>query len=422
MPARFPQDLSYPNLWHEVSANNRRGAEPCDRTGLARRLDFFTPNCSTPARCAILETSHIRLLIERARQFSALAFEAAPAADKAAAIDPSLWLEFHRCGLSMSPFPETLGGVGLCEASRHLELCTILRLIGAGDLAIARLFEGHLNAISLVSRYGTEAQLRALAADIAEGALSAVWAANDAAGLTMIADGAKAALRGRKILASGAGLVTRPLVTASSAEGEWMCLLRLAADHPVDLSQWNAQGMRSTATGTIDLSNLIVTAEEVVGEAGDFTRQPVFSAGAWRFCAAQLGAMERLVDLFRDHLVARSRDQDPFQRQRVAHSAAAARTARFWVEEAARRFCTQEEDADSLVAFVNLTRTVTERSALDVMEMVQRGIGLTCFMRPHPIERISRDLSTYLRQPVPDQAMSDAAGSLLRSKLPMGEW
>ena len=322
----------------------------------------------------------------------------------------------------MCAFPEALGGVGLCEASHHLELCTILRLIGAGDLAIARLFEGHLNAISLVSRYGSEAQLGALAADVADGALSAVWAANDAAGLTLVSDGSTSALQGRKILASGAGLVTRPLVTARNSDGEWMCLLRLAADHPTDLSQWKAQGMRSTATGTVDLSNLIIAAADVVGAAGDFTKQPIFSAGAWRFCAAQLGAVERLVDLFRDHLVARGRDQDPFQRQRMAHSAAAARTARFWVEEAARRFCTQEEDADGLVAFVNLTRTVTERSALDVMELVQRGIGLSGFMRPHPVERISRDLSTYLRQPVPDQAMSDAAGALLGSKLPMGEW
>ena len=56
------------------------------------------------------------------------------------------------------------------------------------------------------------------------------------------------------------------------------------------------------------------------------------------------------------------------------------------------------------------------------MELVQRGIGLTGFIRPHPVERISRDLSTYLRQPVPDQAMSDAAGALLGSKLPIGDW
>ena len=65
---------------------------------------------------------------------------------------------------------------------------------------------------------------------------------------------------------------------------------------------------------------------------------------------------------------------------------------------------------------------VTERCALDVMETVQRGVGLMSFMRPNPIERISRDLATYLRQPVPDLAMSDGAKVFLASSLPVGEF
>ena len=67
------------------------------------------------------------------------------------------------------------------------------------------------------------------------------------------------------------------------------------------------------------------------------------------------------------------------------------------------------------MAFANLTRTVTERAALDTLELVHRGAGLPGFLRPHPIERISRDLATYLRQPVPDLAMADAARAVLAS-------
>ena len=201
-----------------------------------------------------------------------------------------------------------------------------------------------------------------------------------------------------------------------------MCLLQLAMDEKVDLSAWTAQGMRSTATGAIDLSGIVVTAENMVGVAGDFMRQPYFSGGAWRFCAAHVGATERLVDLFRDHLVTTARGEDPYQRQRLAQGIACAKTARFWVEEAARRLSAEEPDADNVVAFANLTRMVTERCALDVMETVQRGVGLSSFVRPHPIERISRDLATYLRQPVPDMAMSDGAKVFLSSTLPVGEF
>ena len=321
----------------------------------------------------------------------------------------------------MSPFPKALGGAGLCEQARYNDLCTILRLLGSADLSVARLFEGHINAVSLVARYGDQDQMQALAARVAMGGLSAVWGADDAKGLHVI-NGRKPVLQGRKILASGAGFVTDPIVTAKAGDGQVMCLLQLAMDEKVDLSAWTAQGMRSTATGAIDLSGIIVTAENMIGVAGDFMRQPYFSGGAWRFCAAHVGATERLVDLFRDHLVTTARGEDPYQRQRLAQGIACAKTARFWVEEAARRLSAEEPDADNVVAFANLTRMVTERCALDVMETVQRGVGLGSFVRPHPIERISRDLATYLRQPVPDMAMSNGAKVFLSSTLPVGEF
>lgn len=149
-------------------------------------------------------------------------------------------------------------------------------------------------------------------------------------------------------------------------------------------------------------------------------RQPFFSTGAWRFRAAQQGAMERLAALLAERLRARGRDGDPYQLERIAHCAAACGTALFWIEEAARRFGDESLKPSSVVAFANLARMVTERAALDVLERVQRGVGLPGFMRTNPIERISRDLSTCLRQPVPDLAMSDAARAILAGEFSIG--
>jgi alkylation response protein AidB-like acyl-CoA dehydrogenase len=337
----------------------------------------------------------------------------------AASVDGGLWAAFRESGLAMAPFPEAHGGAGLSEGDRQIELFNVLRMIGAGDLSVARLIEGHFNAIALVVRYGTAAQVSSFASSVADGALSGVWGADDAAGLKIHGENG-ARLSGRKILASGAGTVMRPVVTAKAGEDQVMCLLDLRADHAVDLSGWTAQGMRSTATGAIDLTGIPVGPAEIIGGAGDFMRQPHFSGGAWRFCAAHLGAMEKLVELFRDHLISRGRGDDPYQLQRVAQCVAAATTARFWIEEAARRLGPDDHDPAAVVAFVNLTRMVTERAALDIMEAVQRGVGLVSFIRPNPIERICRDLSTYLRQPVPDLAMSDAARAWLASDTPVG--
>lgn len=360
-------------------------------------------------------------MLRDASGFAAGAAQRATRTDEAALIDDQAWAEFHASDLAMAPFPVELGGCGLWETQFGAELCTILRLLGAADLSFARLFEGHLNAVGLVCRYGTDSQVRDLAHSVAQGALSAVWGADDAHGLNIVAGAEGDVLQGRKVLASGAGFVTRPLVTAYGPEGQQMCLLELEPGYAHDVSGWQAQGMRATATGTVDFSGRPVTARERVGLANDYMRQPHFSGGAWRFCAAHVGATERLVDLFRDHLKASGRGDNAYQAERLAICFSNARTARFWIEDAAARLAS-ETDAGTVVAITNFTRMVVERSALTVMETVQRGIGLRALVRPHDVERICRDLATYLRQPAPDGAMSDAAMAFLASPVGVGEF
>jgi hypothetical protein len=43
------------------------------------------------------------------------------------------------------------------------------------------------------------------------------------------------------------------------------------------------------------------------------------------------------------------------------------------------------------------------------MRLAQRSLGLAAFFQPSPIERLMRDLGTYLRQPAPDEALTEAA-------------
>ncbi len=197
------------------------------------------------------------------------------------------------------------------------------------DLSLARIFEGHVNAVGLVCRYGTQAQIEGLAGSVRDGALSAVWGADDAQGLRITPERDGNVLKGRKILASGAGFVTRPLVTASAPEGQQMCLLDLEIGYAHDTSSWQAQGMRATATGTVDFTGRRITDRERIGAPGDFMRQPHFSGGAWRFCAVHTGATERLVDLFREHLNSSARGEDAYQLERLATCVADATTARF---------------------------------------------------------------------------------------------
>jgi alkylation response protein AidB-like acyl-CoA dehydrogenase len=304
------------------------------------------------------------------------------------------------------------GGTGLLG----LSLSEVLRSIGSGSLPLGRLFEGHANAVELVLRYGDHQRVELVAEEARAGKMFGVWNTDDSNGLRLIHRHGRSWLEGRKVLASGAGYIERPLVTATDENGRRLMVLpKLNASERADLSAWKAHGMRASATGAVDFTGVEIRPVEIVGREGDYERQPWFSAGAWRFAAVHLGGMERLFDLLRRHLQETNRGQDPHQAARMGGAAMAIETARLWVTQAATIAEARlgSSAPEQLVAYVNLARLAVEAAALDLMQLVQRSVGLQAFLRPNPIERISRDLATYLRQPGPDRALTDAAAWIL---------
>jgi alkylation response protein AidB-like acyl-CoA dehydrogenase len=346
-----------------------------------------------------------------ARDIAARAFASAAEHDVDGAFPAAEVDALHRGGLLAAALPRELGGAGLGA----LAWCEILREIGSGSLALGRIFEGHVNAIGLVLRYGSREQILLVAREVCQGKLLGVWNTdgNDPLRLTWERDGHR--LQGRKILASGAGHIERPLVTATDEDNHRLMIMpHLQAGGRFDLSSWTAHGMRASATGAVDFSGIAVDPLEIIGNDGDYERQPAFSGGAWRFAAVHLGGMERLLDLLREHLRRTGRGGDPHQSARLGQAAIATETGRLWVERAAEIAEDEKRAPDQIVAYVNLARLAVERAGLDLMELVHRSVGLQALMRPNPIERISRDLATYLRQPGPDRALTSAADWLLR--------
>ena len=65
---------------------------------------------------------------------------------------------------------------------------------------------------------------------------------------------------------------------------------------------------------------------------------------------------------------------------------------------------------------VNLARSAIEAATIDAMKLVQRSLGLSAFLEPGPVERIMRDLGTYLRQPAPDEALTEAAAWFVENR------
>ena len=102
----------------------------------------------------------------------------------------------------------------------------------------------------------------------------------------------------------------RPIVTARP-EGDKASLMLLPdlsdGGVVVDLSVWQAAGMRGTATGTVTFDKVFVPDAAAVGGPGDYYRSPLFSGGAWRVLAVQLGGLDRIMALHAERLNASGR-------------------------------------------------------------------------------------------------------------------
>ncbi len=287
-------------------------------------------------------------------------------------------------------------------------LCTMLIGVGQGNLSVGRIAEAHVNALHLIGRYGSQAQQRGAEAD---GLLFGLWVTDPpSGGLRMQQIGNRIRLHGAKQFCSGAGQTGAALVTATTSDGGTrMLILRLGIGEVVTKLPSPLQGMRAAVTGAVDFTGCETSVDSILGEPGDYLREPEFSAGAWRGSAVALGGLIALLDHAVQQLDASGRISSPHMQARLGHALIARETSRHWVSSAAR----VAEDADAetgyRVATVGLARIAVEAACLEAMRLVQRSLGLSAFRQGNPIELICRDLSTYLRQPAPDEVLTEAA-------------
>lgn len=316
-------------------------------------------------------------------------------ADSIAVLDQAGWLrnEHAECGS--------------VEATRRL--ARRLTAAGRGDLAVGRLFEGHLNALGLIALYGSPAQRDAAAADARAGRLHGVWNTERQPGMRLTRSAAGWVVRGRKDFASGGTHAEIAVLTARDDTGATRLLRIATGQGAASYASWQAMGMRASMSGTFSLPETPVDSAALIGAPGDYYREPAFSCGAWRVLAVQLGGLEALGGAMRAQLVASGRAADAQQAARLGEVAAACETARLWTMRAAL-IAEGRKPVAMRIAYVGLARHAVEQAAAVVLDRAARSIGIAAFLQPNPIERISRDLMVYLRQAAPDGVMRRSAG------------
>lgn len=316
------------------------------------------------------------------------------------------------------------GGKNLgIEAGSNTALLTVLKWIGAGNLVLGRILEGHFNAQILIHQFGTPGQKRKFAEDAFEGKLFGVWNTQGNDGTFLKAENGHFYLNGSKIFATGIGYVSRPVVTAALPDGSLqMCIVPLdEIAAKTDESWWNPLGMRATRSFKITFENAVIPAGNLLGKPGNYYEEPSFRGGSVRFSAVQLGAAEILLKETIHFLQTLKRTEDPFQKMRIGEMSILMESGNHWLRSAAEsldlyRNESSPENAELYLNKAQMFRTATDEICTKMMNLCQQCIGARGLNTPYHFERIIRDLSTYLRQPAPDHTLAEVGRFALKRK------
>ncbi|HEY4022860.1 MAG TPA: acyl-CoA dehydrogenase family protein [Pseudonocardiaceae bacterium] len=266
-----------------------------------------------------------------------------------------------------------------------------LAALGRTDLALARLAEGHVDALAILAEAGREP-----AAD----ALYGVWAAK--AGGTGAAveygpDGPR--LTGTIRFCSGASILDRALVAAAAPDESgtgWLVEIELAATGvQPDPDSWPALGMDASNSLDVRLREVTITDDMIVGTDDWYLRRRGFRLGSGGVAAVWLGGAKGGYD----RVIALLRERGAPDEHQLAHLGELA-TALHSVDVLLASTA-QAVDADpdlDLTATIALGKAAAERVSREIVDIAPRitGPGPLCW-DPAFAHHLA-DLALYIRQ------------------------
>ncbi|AGN78848.1 acyl-CoA dehydrogenase [Pseudomonas putida H8234] len=289
-----------------------------------------------------------------------------------------------------------------------LERWRVLARVAGYDLSLAKLYEGHTDALAILAECG--------AAQHAFNGIWGVWAAEppDARAYIVERDGERVRLQGRKAWCSGALQVDRALLTAW--EDDQPQLVAIELPHPsqrILAEHWQAVGMAATRSVVIEFDDSPGLA---IGSPGQYLSRPGFWQGGAGIAACWYGAAEALAGYL--HEQCRKPRRDPHADAHLGAVDAALYGARAALRECATWIDLHPQDDASFE--VRRTRAQVEQAVEQVIQHAGRALGATPFCCSSHFARLSADLPVYIRQSHAERDLAELGRQL--TGLPAGAW
>ncbi|MFB6402494.1 acyl-CoA dehydrogenase [Pseudomonas putida] len=289
-----------------------------------------------------------------------------------------------------------------------LERWRVLARVAGYDLSLAKLYEGHTDALAILAECG--------AAQHAFNGIWGVWAAEppDARAYIVERDGERVRLQGRKAWCSGALQVDRALLTAW--EDDQPQLVAIELPHPsqrILAEHWQAVGMAATRSVVIEFDDSPGLA---IGSPGQYLSRPGFWQGGAGIAACWYGAAEALAGYL--HEQCRKPRRDPHADAHLGAVDAALYGARAALRECATWIDLHPQDDASFE--VRRTRAQVKQAVEQVIQHAGRALGATPFCCSSHFARLSADLPVYIRQSHAERDLAELGRQL--TGLPAGAW
>lgn len=282
--------------------------------------------------------------------------------------------------------------------------------VAAHSLSLAKLYEGHTDALAILSE---------LQADLAtEGLRWAVWCAEppgERVQATSTAPHAAAhagmavQLSGHKPWCSGARAVDRALVSGWLADGR-RCLIAVTMDQPGirrDDSHWQAVGMAASASADVHFDGATGV---LVGAPGQYLSRPGFHHGGAGVAACWHGAAARIASHLQQAV---GQGEDPHRQAHLGALDVALAGAAGLLRDAAARI--DATPSDPCLLAVSRARLAVEAAAEEVLRRVPRAIGPGPLCKNRGLAQLMADLPVFIRQSHAERDQA-ALGRLLADK------